>query len=97
MLAGEGAGNSLPSLPPDCIGLRVAAKDLDEGAVLLQFPNRFSDKFVLAMTFDIDEEKIFPVLPLRWPALDLTHAKLQAIERLDRMVERANAILYAEH
>ena len=49
------------------------------------------------MPFDVNEKEVFPVLPFRWPALDLAHAELEAVEGLDCTIKRADTILNAEH
>ena len=74
------------ALSSDRIRLRVTAKDFHKRTVLLQFPDCIFDQFVFAMTFDIDEKEVFPVFPLRWPALDLAHTQLEAIEWFNRRV-----------
>ena len=43
------------------------------------------------------KEKVFPVLTFRGAALDLAHAQLKPIERLDGGVKSTDSILNAEH
>ena len=68
----------------DRIGARITTEDFDEGTMFLQLAEGALDQFLLAMTFDIDKEKVFPIFPFGGPALDFAHAQFKSIEWLNR-------------
>jgi hypothetical protein len=85
------------SLSPHRFRFRITPQDLDKSAVLLQLMQRIPDGFVVAVTLDVDEEKVLPVFSLRWPAFNFAHAQLEPIEWLQSRVQRADAIVNTKH
>ena len=61
----------------------ITSEHFDESTVFLYLPNGSFDLVVITVSFDIEKEKIFPILPFGRPALDLAHAQLVPIEWLD--------------
>jgi len=65
--------------------------------MLLQICDCVLDQLVLAMTFNIDEEKILPIFSLGRPALDLAHTEFQPAKRFECRIQRTNSVLDAKH
>ena len=65
--------------------------------MLLQICDCVLDQLVVAMTFNIDEEKILPIFSLGRPALDFAHTEFQPAKRFECRIQRTNSVLDAKH
>src|SRR5712691_12469723 len=89
--------SKLKSSRADHVRPGIAPQYLHERAVFLQLPDGSLHQFVFAVAFNINEKEVFPVLTFRRSALDLAHAQFQPVKRLERGIQGADSILYAEH
>src|SRR5947207_326674 len=83
--------------PRTSLRVRIRAEPLDVAALLLQMRNGLGDLLVMNMAVAINEEEIFPRLPLAGAGFDLGHVDAITPERGQRVVQRADLVRDADH
>lgn len=84
-------------MPVRLIGVGIGTKHFCEIADAMEVGDRFGDFAVLHVAVAIDEEEIFPCLPLARARFDLRHVDLVFSKRSKRIMERTDLMRHADH